>query len=238
VLTDPQWSERASPVSFAGPRRVAPPGLAFDALPPIHLVVISHSHYDHLDKATVTRLAAAHRPRFLVPLGLGRWFRSIGVESVEELDWWQSRRVGDVAVTSVPVQHWSARTFWDDDRTLWSGWTLAGRHKRFFFGGDTGYWSGFKEIGARLGPFDLAAVSIGAYMPPEMMRMTHTTPEEALKLFADVRGQRLVAMHWGTFVLGDEPLDEPPRRLRDEAARLGLAPDRVWVLEHGETRRW
>jgi N-acyl-phosphatidylethanolamine-hydrolysing phospholipase D len=238
LLTDPHWSDRASPVSFAGPLRLNPPGLAFEDLPPIHAVVISHSHYDHLDRATVTRLAEIHRPRFLVPLGLKAWFASLGIDTADELDWWESREIGGVTVTCLPVQHWSSRTLWDEDRTLWAGWALAGREKRMFFGGDSGYYDGFREIGARLGPFDLAAVAIGAYAPPWMMRMTHTTPEEALGLSVDLRARRLVAMHWGTFVLSDEPIDEPPRRLRAEARRLGLDADRVWILAHGETRSW
>ena len=238
VLTDPHWSERASPVSFAGPRRLNPPGLAFPELPPIHAVVISHSHYDHLDAATVKRLAETHRPRFLVPLGLKVWFAELGIEPAEELDWWQSREVGPVTVTCLPVQHWSSRTFWDEDRTLWASWAIVGGNTRVFFAGDSGYYDGFKEVGARLGPFDLAAIAIGAYEPPQMMRMTHTTPEEALRLFAAVRARRFVAMHWGTFVLADEPIDEPPRRLRAEAGRLGLDADRIWVLKHGETRSW
>jgi L-ascorbate metabolism protein UlaG (beta-lactamase superfamily) len=240
VLTDPQFSERASPVSFAGPRRLNAPGLAFEDLPPIHLVLVSHDHYDHLDRATVQRLAATHRPRFLVPLRLKAWFASIGItEGVEELDWWESRRVGGLTVTCTPVQHWSARTPFDTNERLWAGWALAGRDRRLFFAGDTGYWEpGFREIGTRLGPFDLALVAIGAYEPPEIMRMTHTTPEEALALFAAVGGRTFVAMHWGTFDLADEPIEEPPRRLRAAAARQGLDAERVWILQHGETRGW
>jgi N-acyl-phosphatidylethanolamine-hydrolysing phospholipase D len=241
ILTDPHWSERASPVPFLGPRRFVPPALSFEDLPPIHVVVISHDHYDHLDRATVTRLAAVHRPRFLVPLGLGAWFAGIGItEGVEELDWWQERTVGGVTVTSTPVQHWSARSPWDRDRRLWSGWAIAGRDRRAFFAGDTGYWRPlFHEIGERLGPFDVALVAIGAYWPPAMMRHTHTTPEEALRLFADVRARVFVAMHWGTFLnMSEEPLDEPPRRLVAEARRLGLPVERVWIPAHGETRPW
>jgi L-ascorbate metabolism protein UlaG (beta-lactamase superfamily) len=240
VLTDPQFSERASPVSFAGPRRLNAPGLAFEALPPVHLVVISHDHYDHLDRASVQRLAATHRPLFLVPLRLKAWFASIGVtERVEELDWWQSRTVGDVTVTCTPVQHWSARTPFDTNERLWAGWALAGRERRLYFAGDTGYWApGFREVGSRLGPFDLALVAIGAYEPPVIMRLTHTTPEEALGIFAAVKARTFVAMHWGTFQLGDEPIDEPPRRLRAAAAGQGLDPERLWILKHGETRRW
>ena len=238
LLTDPIWSERASPVSFAGPRRLNPPGVRFEDLPSIHVVVISHNHYDHLDRPTVERLARTHRPLFLVPLGNKAWFTALGIENVDELDWWEVRTIRGVTVTSVPVQHWSARTPWDTNTRLWSGWVLAGPSRRAFFAGDTGYYDGFREIGERLGPFDIAAVSIAAYEPPRIMQHTHTTPEEALRLFEAVRGHRFVAMHWGTFDLGDEPIDEPPRRLEAEARRRGLPPDHVWILRHGETRRW
>jgi L-ascorbate metabolism protein UlaG (beta-lactamase superfamily) len=236
VLTDPQFSERASPVGFAGPRRLNPPGLAFDALPPIDVVVISHDHYDHLDRPTVQRLASTHNPLFLVPLGLKAWFASVGIERVAELDWWDSREVGPVRFTLIPVQHWCARTPFDTNHRLWGGWSIAGRARRIFFGGDTGYYEGFREIRTRLGPFDLALVSIAAYEPPEIMRMTHTTPEQALRVFTDVGARTFVAMHWGTFDLSDEPLDEPPRRLRVAARAMNLPDERVWVLAHGETR--
>ena len=238
ILTDPHWSARASPVSFAGPRRLTPPGLRFEDLPPIHLVVISHDHYDHLDRDTVTRLAATHRPRFLVPLGLKAWLADFGITDVEELDWWEERSVRGLGVTCVPAQHFSGRTPWDRNRRLWSGWVVAGRDRRFYFAGDTAYYDGLKEIGARLGPFDLAAIPIGAYVPDVIMRVSHTTPEDALAAFADVRGRLFVPTHWGTFDLADEPLDDPPRRLQAEARRLNLGADRVFLLRHGETRRW
>ncbi|PYM16937.1 MAG: MBL fold metallo-hydrolase [Candidatus Rokuibacteriota bacterium] len=238
VLTDPQWSDRASPFSFAGPRRVSPPGLAFDDLPPIHVVLISHDHYDHLDVATVRLLAARHRPRFLAPLGFRAWFATLGITDVEELDWWQSRSERGLEFTCVPAQHFSGRTLWDRNRRLWAGFTIAGRTKRVFFSGDTAYYDVFKEIGARLGPFDLAAIAIGAYLPAKIMKPSHTTPEEALRIFSDVRGERFVPIHWGTFDLAEEPIAEPPERLAAAARSLGLGPDRVWILKHGETRRW
>jgi N-acyl-phosphatidylethanolamine-hydrolysing phospholipase D len=239
VLTDPQWSERASPFSFAGPRRVTPPGLRFEDLPPIHVVLISHDHFDHLDEATVRRLASEHRPRFYVPLGLRAWFAERGITDVVELDWWESRTERGLTLTCVPVQHWTSRSLFELNGRLWSGWAVTGRERRLFFGGDTGYYEPyFKAIGDRLGPFDLAAVSIGAYTPAAIMHFTHTTPEEAVQIFKDVRGRRFVAMHWGTFDLAEEPLTEPPARLQVEARRLGLDADRVWILQHGETRRW
>ncbi len=238
VLTDPHWSPRASPVGFAGPRRVTPPGLRFEDLPPIHVVVISHDHYDHLDEATVRRLAESHRPRFLVPLGLKAWLAALGITDVEELDWWDARSVRGLTFTCVPAQHFSGRGLFDRNRRLWGGWTVAGRSKRLYFAGDTAYYGGLKEIGARLGPFDLAAIPIGAYVPATIMKAGHTSPEEALQVLADVRGRRLIPIHWGTFDLAEEPLDEPPQRLEAEARRLGLDAERLWIMKHGETRRW
>ena len=239
LLTDPQWSERASPLSFAGPRRVTPPGLRFEDLPPIDLVVISHDHYDHLDAATVKRLWATHRPRFLVPLGHKAWFGELGIDGVDELDWWEQRTVKGLTVVCLPTQHWSARTLFDENRRLWSGWAVLGRDRRFYFAGDTGYYAPiFHEIGRRFGPFDLGAIPIGAYMPRAMMRFSHVTPEEALQVFEDIQARRLVAIHWGTFNLADEPLGEPPVRTEAEARRLSLDPERIWILHHGETRPW
>src|SRR6266702_7677086 len=238
VVTDPIWSERASPVRWAGPKRHRSPGLKFEDLPPIDIVLISHDHYDHLDVATVTRLARTHRPRFLVPLGLRAWFTELGITEVDELDWWQSRAVAGLTLTCVPAQHFSGRTPWDRNRRLWGGWTVAGRAKRLYFAGDTAYYHGLKEIGARLGPFDVAAIPIGAYLPPVIMQASHTTPEEALQVLADVRGRHLVPIHWGTFDLAEEPMEEPPARLLAEARRLGLGSERVSPCFISQTRRW
>lgn len=238
LLTDPQWSERASPVSFGGPRRVTPPGLAFDDLPPVHVVLISHDHYDHLDVQTVRRLAVEHHPRFVVPLGLKAWFADLGITDVVELDWWQQDVERGLTLTCVPAQHFSGRTLWDRNRRLWSGWVVAGRDRRFYFAGDTAYSPALAEIGARLGPFDLTAIPIGAYQPARIMKPAHTTPEEALQLFEDVRGRHVVPIHWGTFDLAEEPILEPAERFAAEARRRGLGPDRVWILQHGETRSW
>ena len=239
LLTDPQWSDRASPVSFGGPRRLTPPGIRLEDLPPVDLVLISHDHYDHLDVATVRRLWASHHPLFLVPAGLKAWLAALGVTRVEELDWWEHRTVGGLTLWCVPAQHWSARSWGGENRRLWSGWVVAGAGRRLYFAGDTGYYAPlFEEIGRRLGPFDLAAIPIGAYLPPEIMQLTHTTPEEALSVLDLVGGRRLVAIHWGTFDLAEEPVEEPPARLRAEARRRGIEPDRIWVFQHGETRAW
>ena len=238
ILTDPQWSGRASPVSWGGPRRLSAPGLAFEDLPTIEVVVISHDHYDHLDLATVKRLAEAHDPLFLVPLGLKAWFRDNGMSRVEELDWWQEREYRGVRVVCLPAQHFSQRTLWDTNTRLWASWAVIGRQRRFYFAGDTGYFAGFKEIGAKLGQFDIAAVAIGAYEPPEIMKSVHTTPEEAVDAFGDLRARVLLGMHWGTFDLAEEPFDEPPRRMLAEVQRRGISLERAWILKIGETRRW
>ena len=238
VLTDPQWSQRASPISWAGPRRLVAPGVAFGDLPRIDVVVISHDHYDHLDLPTVTQLAAAHDPLFLVPLGLGKWFADNGITRVEEMDWWQTKDHRGLRFVCVPTQHFSQRTLWDRDRRLWSSWAVIAPSRRFYFSGDTGYFDGFKEAGTRLGPFDLAAVAIGAYRPPAIMQFVHTTPEQAVQVSEDLRSQILLGIHWGTFDLADEPLDEPPRRMLAEASRRGIGSERAWILKVGETRRW
>ena len=238
MLTDPQWSTRASPLSWAGPRRLSPPGLAFENLPRIDVVTISHDHYDHLDLSTVKRLAETHDPLFLVPLGLRAWLGANGMHRVEELDWWQEREYRGVRFVCLPAQHFSQRTMWDNNTRLWASWAVLGRDRRLYFSGDTGYFSGFKEIGRKLGPFDLATVAIGAYVPPEIMEMVHTTPEEAVQVFVDLDARVLLGIHWGTFDLAEEPLDEPPGRMLAEFKRRQVDPNRAWIFKLGETRRW
>jgi N-acyl-phosphatidylethanolamine-hydrolysing phospholipase D len=236
-LTDPIWSERASPVSFAGPPRLVPPGVALADLPPIDFVVVSHNHYDHLDLATLRALTERDAAtRFLVPLGNAALLRDEGIQRVEELDWGEQARHGGVAIHCLPSQHWSQRGFGDGNRALWSAWAVIADERRFYFAGDTGYFAGFEVIGRTLGPFDLAAVPIGAYEPSAMMRASHLNPEEAVRASADLRARRALAMHFGTFDLSDEPLDEPPRRFRAAGPGAGFADDDLWVLKIGETR--
>jgi len=238
VLTDPHWGNRAGPLGWLGPRRLGAPGVAFEDLPRIDAVVISHDHYDHLDLGTVRRLAAVHDPLFFVPLGLKRWFADSGITRVEEMDWWDTRGFLGLTFVCVPAQHFSQRTPWDRNRRLWASWAVLGRDHRFYFGGDSSYFGGFREAGERLGPFDLAAIAIGAYMPASIMHATHTTPEEAVQAFEDVRGRVMLGIHWGTFDLAEEPLDEPPGRMLAAASRRGIGSDRAWILKVGETRRW
>ncbi len=240
ILTDPHFSKRASPVQWVGPKRLVPPLPALEDLPEIDLVVISHDHYDSLDLGTVKALrnrSGGDRTLFLVPLGLKRWFLKQGVTRVRELDWWEEYRSGDLAVTAVPVQHWSKRSLLGRNRTLWAGWVLRTPTFRFLFAGDTGYTAHFKEIGDRLGPFDAAALPIGAYEPRWFMKDHHMNPDEAVQAHLDLRSRLSVAIHWGTFSLTDEPADEPPRRLR-EALRNRLVPAAEFrLLKIGETLR-
>jgi N-acyl-phosphatidylethanolamine-hydrolysing phospholipase D len=235
-LTDPMFSKYASPLSFAGPRRMVPPGVPLDGIPALDFVLLSHDHYDHADFPSVKRLAA-RGTRFVVPRGLGEWVRRAGGDAIE-LDWWQSVQVKGVRIHCVPAQHFSGRSLVDQARRLWAGWVVSGPTRRFYHTGDTGYSANLAAIGERLGPIDLAAVPIGAYLPATMMHPVHTTPEEALRLGLDVRARRIVAMHFGTFDLADEPPSEPPQRFRVEAERLGLGTERAWVMSVGETREW
>lgn len=238
ILTDPVFSKRASPVQWAGPKRVVPPGVALEDLPAIDLVVISHDHYDALDKGSILRLY--QRPNgaetvFIVPLGLKKWFLDFGIHNVIELDWWEQFSFEGLCVTATPVQHWSKRNLFSKNKNLWCGWAVQSGRFRFFFGGDSGYTPHFKEIGDRLGPFDLAAIPIGAYEPRWFMRQHHMNPEEAIQVHEDIRAKMSIGIHWGTFILTDEPLDEPPKRLE---AGIKEKPDPqpdFRVLKHGET---
>jgi N-acyl-phosphatidylethanolamine-hydrolysing phospholipase D len=237
ILTDPHWGERASPLRFAGPRRLVPAGIRFEDLPDIDVVLISHDHYDHLDEPTVRRLAREHRPRFFVPLGIGAWLGQRGIDDVVELDWWQSASFAGLEIHCTPAQHSSGRTLADQNLRLWSSWVVRGRERRLYFAGDTGYSPGLGEIGRRLGPFDLALIPIGGYKDHPQHHPNHVNPEEAVQLFEDVGGRLMVPMHWGTFVLNREPAHEPPARLMAEALRRGI-DERMAVLSPGQTIHW
>ena len=235
-LTDPMFSERASPVSFAGPKRLVPPGVPLDELPPIDFVTLSHDHYDHTDVASIATLAR-RGTRFVAGLGMGDLVRDAGGQVVE-LDWGESVQMGTVRVHCVPAQHFSGRSIVGHNRRLWVGWVVEGSTHRFYHAGDTGYFDGFRALHERFGRIDVAALPIGAYEPAAMMRPVHLDPEEAVRAAVELDARHAVAMHWGTFDLTDEPLDEPPRRFRAAADAAQLGADRAWVLAVGETRRW
>ena len=244
ILTDPVFSARCSPVQWAGPRRRQPPGIAPDALPPIDVVLQSHDHYDHFDDASVRALATRHpEALWCAPLGVSARLKARGVRHVAELDWWEGFSHGAAEITCMPAAHFSGRTPFDRDDTLWCGWTVAVAKRQVYFAGDTGHHPDFATIGARLGPCDAILLPVGAYEPRWFMRPVHMDPEEAVEAFGALTAMQrahptvMVAMHWGTFVLTDEPPDEPPARARAAWSSRGWPEDRLWVLSPGETRR-
>ena len=245
ILTDPMWSDRASPVQWAGPKRLVPPGVAMAALPPIDVVLLSHNHYDHLDVPSVRALSHGCPEAFWVtPLGLSDFVRRCGVRQARELDWWAESSIGDAVVGCTPAQHFSARGLGDRGATLWCGWTVAAGGRRVYFAGDSAYHPDFAKVASRFGPFDATLLPIGAYEPRWFMRSVHMNAEEAVRVFQDVSGAHpaypgrrvMVGGHWGTFRLTDEAVEEPPVRAREAWKAASLPPDDLWVLAHGETR--
>lgn len=245
VLTDPMFSQRASPVSFFGPQRAQPPGIALADLPPIDVVVISHSHYDHLDLASVRALSERSQGRtlVLVPLGIKPLLERAGVRNVVEMDWWDRREVGGVEFHLVPVQHWSARSLGDRNRTLWGGWAVFAPDLRWYFSGDSGYSRDFADTRQRLAPrakdgtlFDIALLAIGSYEPRWFMAEQHMNPAEAVQAHKDLGARRSLGIHWGTFALTDEPLDAPPRDLAAARRAMGVPDEDFFVVRIGETR--
>ena len=206
VLTDPFFSERASPVAFAGPKRYVPPGLKIEDLPPIDVILISHNHYDAYDIPSLRTLAARKTDTLvLVPLGLGELTRRAGLTNVKEVDWYDQITVGGVKLTSTPAIHWSRRTLGDTNESLWNGFMIEGAGKKIWFVGDTGFGPVFaREVAPRVGPADIALVPIGAFLPRDFMRPMHTNPAEALRLAKIIGAATAVPMHWGTLPLGED----------------------------------
>jgi len=231
LITDPVFSDRASPFAWAGPKRAAPPAVALDALPPIDVVLLSHDHYDHCDLASLGRLARRDNPLVVTPVGHKGLLASVGLTRVAELDWWETHGApAGVEVTLVPSQHWSRRTPFSTNRRLWGGFMVRTGGRLAYFAGDSGYDQGlFAEIGRRCGAPDLAMIPIGAYEPRWFMKDAHMNPEEAVRVHRDVGSRLSVAMHWGTFQLTDEAREEPVRALR-EACGAGVTNFRVLEL--------
>lgn len=230
IVTDPVWSLSLGP----GIKRNVPPGLSLEDAQP-QVVLISHNHRDHLDAPTIDRISNA--ATYVVPEGLGGFFTKRGLKKVVELGWWQSHTIGEAVIRFVPSQHWSQRGPLDRNETLWGGFVIEGQNKRVYFAGDTAYFSGFSKIGQKYGPIDAALLPIGAYDPEWFMRRQHMNPEDAVMAFKDLNARLLCAMHWGTFKLTDEPLDEPPVLLESQREAQGVEADRVWVAKIGESRK-
>jgi L-ascorbate metabolism protein UlaG (beta-lactamase superfamily) len=235
ILTDPVFTSHAGPLGRLGPRRVRPPALAIDALPPLDLVIASHNHYDHFQPSSLRAVAKKGRPEVATSLGLGSLLSRSGFPRPVELDWWQGATVGSTEVTCVPAQHFSARTPWDKNRSLWSGFVLRSGGVTIYFAGDTGYGPMFGEIGRRMPGIDVALVPIGAYEPRWFMKPMHVNPEEAVRIHLDVRPRVSVAMHFGTFPLTDEAIDAPLGALAAAREAHHLSSDDFRTIDFGET---
>lgn len=273
ILTDPIFSERASPLSWIGPKRLLPPALTVAELPAIDYVLISHNHYDHLDRASIAALEQAGQPIYLVPLGVERWFAEQGIPAarVKALDWWDSWQSGTTQFAFVPAQHWSKRALTDTLATLWGGWVIRRMATKtaekspamphaapaspaatsrqpatapgfgLFFAGDTGYSPAYanqlKEIARRYGPFDVAALPIGAYEPRWFMVQQHVNPDDAVRMHQDLGQPWSFGIHWGSFPLTSEPVHQAADDLALARARHGVSASRFVLLPQGETRR-
>ena len=238
MLIDPVWSQRVSPVAFAGPKRVNEPGIAFDRLPPIDVVLLSHNHYDHLDLATLSRLASVHRPRVITPLGNDTIMRTHDPAiRVDTYDWGDRVALSpQVAVTLAPMRHWSARHVFDRNKALWAAFVIETLAGRIYHVADSGYGEGhhFRTARDRYGPFRLAILPIGAYEPRWFMRDQHMNPQDAVQAFLDCGAELALAHHYGTFQLTDEAIDEPPRALAEACAQAEIAEERFRVLAPGQ----
>ena len=246
ILTDPHFSERASPVGFAGPKREVVLPMQLAQLPRIDVVLISHNHYDHLDTPTVLALnrQPGGPPLFVVPLGIDLWLKEQGITNVQRLDWWERTTVkavrGDVAIDLVPVQHWSSRTPWDRNASLWGGFVaqavVDGAPWSMFFTGDTGYSKDFADIGARFGGFDFSQIAVGCYLPRWFMQRQHVNEEEAVQIHLDVKSKLSFGVHWGTFRLCDDPIEAPMDALPLARQKLGVGDAAFVLFALGETR--
>ncbi len=236
ILTDPIWSERCSPVSFAGPKRFTKPGIAIENLPKIDIVIISHNHYDHMDLPSLKILNEKFKPRFFVGLKNKSFLEENGIENVTELDWWENKTVDNIKVNFTPTQHFSARGVLDRNKTLWGSFVVQGKENSFYFAGDTGYFSGFEEIGKRFSNIDVALLPIGAYEPRWFMKPVHMNPSEAVQSFKDLKAKYFLPIHYLTFVLTDEALDEPLKYTKIELEKNNISKEKLLDLKIGESK--
>jgi L-ascorbate metabolism protein UlaG (beta-lactamase superfamily) len=237
ILTDPVWSRRVSPFRWLGPARVRKPAVEFQQLPKIDLILLSHNHYDHLDVVTLTRLNQRFAPAVLAPIGNSNLLRSIGFEGVHEMDWWDESEIhSHLIITFAPTQHFAGRSLWDRQKSLWGSYMIQHRDRLIYFGADSGYSTHFSEIRTRLGSPDLALLGIGAYEPRWFMKPMHMNPAEAVQAHLDLGSKQSIGMHFGTFQLSSEAIDQPQIDLKAALAREQIPENQFITLPEGETR--
>jgi L-ascorbate metabolism protein UlaG (beta-lactamase superfamily) len=238
ILTDPIWSKRPSPFPWAGPKRMRLPGIRFEDIPRIHLVLLTHNHYDHLDLPTMRMVFGSHHPEIITPLGIKKFLDQQFIGGSAELDLWEEQRIKDqLTIQAVPAQHFSGRGFLDRDATLWCGYVIKSAHGNIYFAGDTGYNAQtFKEIGVRCGPVKISLLPIGAYQPAWFMSPVHASPEESVKIHLDVGSQKSIGIHFGTFPLADDGPEDPVNDLKIATAKYKLKPEEFIVLNEGEAQ--
>ncbi len=228
ILIDPIFSNRASPISFAGPKRMIKPALSFHELPNIDVILISHNHYDHLDITTLKKLKHIFpNVQICLPKGDQKLLMNNNIKDTKEFEWWDVYQISNTTITFLPSQHWSARGFTDRNKSLWGSWMISSNELNLYHAGDTGYSSDFIKIQKEYDTIDFAMIPIGAYSPQWFMKYAHVTPEEAVQIAIDLKAKKSVGMHWGTFILSDEPVLEPKERLKIAASRYNINFDTV-----------
>jgi len=240
ILTDPVWNSYCSPIPVKALKRIHEPAIALTDLPKIDFVLLSHNHYDHLDAKTVETLHHLQpQIKWIVPLGVAAWFHKRNIQTTIELDWWKSTESKNCKITAVPTQHFSGRTLWDMNQTLWNGYVFESQNKRLYFVGDTGYNSkDFKQIGQHWEKMDLSLIPIGTYVPQIFMKPVHISPYEAVQIHEDVKSHFSLGMHWNTFRLSDEPLERPPFDLYLAMKEKGFPFETFLPIEIGRYVNW
>jgi L-ascorbate metabolism protein UlaG (beta-lactamase superfamily) len=234
ILIDPIWGKRASPVSFIGPRRMRPPGIRFEDLQTVDIILLTHNHYDHLDIETLKKLSAKFGTKIYCPLGVGLYLVKKGIGNVTEMDWWDETDIEQgLSLICTPAQHFSGRGMFDRDRTLWSGYALRTEKGSIYYSGDTGYGDFFKEIAQRISPVRLSFLPIGAFKPEWFMSSIHTSPEDAVRIHQILNSPESIGMHFGTFPLADDGMDEPEMTLKDVLKKEGIPESEFIVPEEG-----
>jgi L-ascorbate metabolism protein UlaG (beta-lactamase superfamily) len=234
ILTDPIWSERASPVSFMGPKRMRPPGIRFEDLPKIDIILLTHNHYDHLDIAALKKLSVEYNPRIYTALGVGIYLEKEGIRNISEMDWWNETGIEEgVSFLCTPAQHFSGRGMFDRDKTLWCGFALKTAKGSIYYSGDTGYGEFFKDIAERISPVRLSFLPIGAYKPQWFMSSIHTSPEDAVRIHQILKSPESIGMHFGTFHLADDGMDEPRETLKSVLRKEGIPESEFIAPEEG-----